>query len=91
MIIPMTERVQASIIAVQAYRAWIWANKVVSFGVDARWDEHDDAAIASYWRAVRPDGTDKSDACLMAALSYPIDDTVGTEAYELPQRFSFGW
>lgn len=91
MILQMTECVQASIIAVQAYRKWLWANKVVSLGVDAHWDEHDDAAVASYWRTVRPDGTDKSDACLIAALSYPIENTVNTENYELPQRFSFGW
>lgn len=91
MIIQMTERVQASIIAVQAYRKWIWAHKVATIGADAHWDEHDDVAVASYWRLVRPEGSDKSDACLMAALSYPIEDTVSTEVCELPQRFSFGW
>lgn len=91
MIIRMTERVQASIIAVQAYRKWLWANKVASQGPDVKWDNHDDAAVASYWRTIRPDGTDKTDACLQAALSYPIDDTLNTESYELPQKFSFGW
>ena len=91
MIIQMTERVQASIIAVQAYRKWLWANKIATIGAGAHWDEHDDAAVASYWRTVRPEGTDISDACLKAALSYPIEDTANTESFELPQRFSFGW
>lgn len=89
--IPMTARVQASIIAVQAYRKWLWANKVVTVGADARWDEHDEAAVASYWRTIRPEGADKSNACLSAALSYPIEDTVNTKSEELPHQFSFGW
>lgn len=89
--LPMTERVQASIIAVQAYRKWIWANKVVTFCAETRWDEHDEAAVSSYWRTIRPKGTDGSNACLSAALSYPIEDTVNIEAEELPHKFSFGW
>ena len=67
------------------------SSKIATIGVDAHWDEHDDAAVASYWRTVRPEGTDISDACLKAALSYPIEDTTNTESFELPQRFSFGW
>lgn len=91
MIIRMTERVQASIIAVQEYKKWLWANKVVSQGPDVTWDKADDAAVSSYWRTIRPDGTDKTDACLQAALSYPIRETLNTESLELPQKFGFGW
>lgn len=91
MIIQMTESVQASIIAVQAYRKWVRAHKVATIGADTHWDEDDDGVVASYWQLIRPEGTDKSDACLMAALSYPIEDTVNTESYELPHRFCFGW
>lgn len=91
MIIRMTERIQASILAVQAYRKWLCANKVVIYGPDVRWDTHDDAAVSSYWRTVRAEGMDNSVACLRAALSYPIEETIYTERDELPQNFSFGW
>lgn len=91
MIIGMTERIQASIRAVQAYREWLWANKVVTYGPDAQWDTQDDAAVSSYWRTIRAEGMDNSAGCLAAALSYPINETMNTESDELPQNFNFGW
>lgn len=91
MIIKMTERIQASIIAVQTYRKWLWSNKIVIQGEGARWDKADERAVASYWRTIRPEGTDQTDACLYAALTYPIESTMNVEMNELSNGFSFGW
>ena len=76
--IPLTERVQASIIALQAYSKWLWANKVATFGPQVSRDDADESAEKGYWRTIRPEGTDGSDSCFYAAKRYPITDTLDT-------------
>lgn len=88
--VPMTERILSSILALQAYRKWLWANKVATFGPHVRRDDSDEAAEWSYFRTIRAAGMPGTKTCFEAAMNFDSEPLLQVEESDL-KNFFFTW
>lgn len=81
------------VIAVQNYRRWRYSDQFARGKLDALHSYQAEGETYSYFVSLEPKraGLDTTRNCLEAVLSYPIAETINTEAEDLPKMFSFGW
>lgn len=93
MTVQMTESLQSIIIAVQNYQKWRCADLFARGYLDALQIYQVKGETYNYFVSLEPKraGLDMTRNCLEAVLSYPIAETINTEAEDLPKMFSFGW